>query len=191
GGASRLLAGGLLAAVAIAVAVAAWEVKPHSSTASERSAAVGAPLPNSVAVLPFDTLSPDTKDVYFALGMGDQIVTELTEVGGLRVLSRHSTLRYAGSSKSAAEIARELGVAAVVDGTVSYADGNVRVTTHLSDGATNEIRWSGSYQHELSNSFSIQSDIALDVARALKAELSPVERARVSRPPTTSMPAYL
>jgi tetratricopeptide (TPR) repeat protein len=79
----------------------------------------------------------------------------------------------------------------VLDGTVSYADGRVRVTAHLTNGAANEIQWSGSYEHELSNIFAIQSDIALEVARALKAELSPAERERVKRVPTTSVPAYL
>src|SRR5262245_15875799 len=112
--------------VVVAVAVAAWEVKPHSSAVTERPAAVAAPPSNSVAVLPFDNLSPDPKDAYFALGMNDQIVTELTELGSLHVASRQSALRYAGSPKSASEIANELGVAAVLDGTVSYADGSVR-----------------------------------------------------------------
>jgi DNA-binding winged helix-turn-helix (wHTH) protein/TolB-like protein len=183
------LAAGLLVVI-VAVAVAAWELTPASRIASDRGAASGAPPPNSIVVLPFDNLSPDPKDAYFAFSMGDQILTELTELGGLRVASRQSAAGYAGTQKSAAQIARELGVAAVLDGTVSYADGSVRVTAHLSDGATNEIRWSGSYQHELSNIFAIQSDIALEVAKALKAELSPEERERVTRLPTTSMPAY-
>jgi DNA-binding winged helix-turn-helix (wHTH) protein/TolB-like protein len=181
------LAAGMLAVAALAVA--AWELNPRSLTARE-SPAADTPAPNSVAVLPFDNLSPDPKDAYFALTMNDQVVTELTELGSLRVASRKSALRYAGSAKSGAEIAHELGVATVLDGTVSYADGRVRVTAHLTDGATNEIRWSGSYQHELSNIFAIQSDIALEVARALKAELSPEERERVTRVPTTSLPAY-
>lgn len=174
----------------VAVVVGAWQLKPGSTSVPAQHAAVDAPLPNSVAVLPFDNLSPDPKDAYFALSMGEQIITELTELGGLRVASRQSGLSYAGTQKSASQIAHELGVAAVLDGTVSYADGSVRVTAHLSDGATNEIRWSGSYQHELSNIFAIQSDIALEVARALKAELSPEERERVTRVPTTSLPAY-
>ena len=181
-------AGGLL--VAVVIAIAAWQLRATSKSGLEQRAATAPPLPNSVVVLPFDNLSPDPKDAYFALSMGDQILTELTELGGLRVASRQSAASYAGSQKSAAQIARELRVAAVLDGTVSYADGSVRVTAHLSDGATNEIRWSGSYQHELSNIFAIQSDIALEVARALKAELSPEERERVTRVPTDSLPAY-
>lgn len=176
--------------VAVVAAFAAWQLESGPRSESHRAAADG-PLPNSVVVLPFDNLSPDPKDYYFALGMQDQIVNELTELGGLRVASRTSALRYAGSQKSASEIAQELRVATVLDGTVSYADGRVRVTAHLSDGATNEILWSESYEHELSNIFAIQSDIALEVGRALKAALLPAERERVERVPTTSVPAYL
>jgi TolB-like protein/DNA-binding winged helix-turn-helix (wHTH) protein len=186
------LAAGLF--IVVAVVAAAWQLKPIARSEPERlqspSAPASAPAPNSVAVLPFDNLSPDPQDAYFALSMADQILTELSELRSLRVASRQSVLSYAGSKKSATQIARELGVAAVLDGTVSYADGSVRVTAHLSDGGTNEIRWSGSYQHELSNIFAIQSDIALEVARALKAQLSPEERERVTRVPTTSLPAF-
>jgi tetratricopeptide (TPR) repeat protein len=99
-------------------------------------------------------------------------------------------LGYDGTQKPVPVIARELNVETVLDGSVRYADGQVLVTMHLSDGATNTSLWSDSYAREFSTIFTIQTDIALEVARALKTELLPAERARVVRAPTTSLPAY-
>src|SRR5690606_17202538 len=87
-------------------------------------------------------------------------------------------------------VARELNVETVLDGSVRYADGQVLVTMHLSDGATNTSLWLGSHEHDVSKIIAIQSDIALEMTNALKAELLPAERARVVRAPTTSLPAY-
>ena len=145
---------------------------------------------NSIAVLPFDNLSPDPDDAYFAVGIHEEILSQLTKLGDLRVASRTSVQGYAGTQKPTPEIARELNVETVLDGSVRYADGQVLVTVHLSDGATNATLWSESYEHEFSNIFAIQSEIALNVARALKAELLPAERERVTRVPTTSLRAY-
>jgi TolB-like protein/DNA-binding winged helix-turn-helix (wHTH) protein len=149
-----------------------------------------APAPSSVAVLPFDNLSPDPDDAYFAVGLHEAILSQLANVGGMHVVARASVQGYAGTQKPAPVIARELNVQTVLDGSVRYADGQVLVTMHLADGKTNTSLWSGSYEHELSKIFTIQADIALEVARALQAELLPAERARVVRAPTTSLPAY-
>lgn len=181
-------AAGLVAACGLAIGIYQRAIVPADSTDPP---AARTPAPNSVAVLPFDNLSPDPIDGYFAVGIHDQIVNQLTELGSLRVSSRTAALRYGASQKSVAEIARELKVATILDGTVSYSGGRVRVTAHLSEGATNENLWSESYEHELGNIFAIQSDIALEVARALKTKLLPQERERVERLPTTSLPAYV
>jgi TolB-like protein/DNA-binding winged helix-turn-helix (wHTH) protein len=149
-----------------------------------------APLPSSVAVLPFANLSSDPADAYFAVGLHEAILSQLANVGELHVVARSSVQGYAGTQKPAAVIARELNVETVLDGSVRYADGQVLVTMHLADGATNTSLWSDSYEHELSKIFTIQADIALEVAKALQAELLPGERARVLRAPTTSLPAY-
>ena len=135
-------------------------------------------------------MSPDPDDAYFAVGIHEEILSQLTKLGDLRVASRTSVQSYAGTQKPTPEIARELNVETVLDGSVRYADGRVLVTAHLSDGATNATLWSESYEREFSNIFAIQSDIALNVARALKAELLPAERERVTRVPTTSLRAY-
>ena len=149
-----------------------------------------APPPNSVAVLPFDNLSPDPDDAYFAVGLHEAILSQLANVREMHVVARASVQGYAGTQKPIPVIARELNVETVLDGSVRYADGQVLVTMHLSDGATNTSLWSDSYEHDFSKIFTIQTDIALEVAKALKAELLPAERARVVRAPTTSLPAY-
>ena len=164
----------------------------RAAAPTESADALGAcaPPPNSVAVLPFDNLSPDPDDAYFAVGIHEAILNQLANVRDLHVAARTSVQGYAGTQKPTPVIARELNVETVLDGSVRYADGQVLVTMHLSDGATNASLWSDSYEHEFSNIFAIQSDIALEVARALKAELLPAERERVVRAPTTSLPAY-
>jgi TolB-like protein/DNA-binding winged helix-turn-helix (wHTH) protein len=139
------------------------------------------PNASSVAVLPFDDLSPDHGDAYFAVGMQDEIVNQLTKIRGLRVFP----VPPSGAQRSIRDLGRELNVATVLRGSVQYAGGRVRVSTHLSQTASGQNLWSESYEHDLSDIFRIQSDIALELAQALRVELSPAERARVERVPTT------
>lgn len=148
------------------------------------------PAARSIAVLPFINLSPNEDDAYFAVGIHEEILNQLTKLGSLRVVARTSVQRYATTQKSVPEIARELNVETVMEGSVRYADGRVLVTTQLINGATDAHVWSESYERDFSNIFAIQSDIALKVAQALKATLLPAERERVQRVPTTSLRAY-
>jgi TolB-like protein/DNA-binding winged helix-turn-helix (wHTH) protein len=148
------------------------------------------PPPSSVAVLPFDNLSPDPDDGYFAVGLHEAILSQLANVRGTHVAARASVQGYAGKHVPAPQIARELNVETVLDGSVRYADGQVVVTMHLSDGTTNTSLWSDSYKRDFSEILTIQNDIALEVAKALMTELLPAERARLVRAPTTSVPAY-
>jgi TolB-like protein/DNA-binding winged helix-turn-helix (wHTH) protein len=182
-----------VAAVSIAAACAAAAIGVYWFTTVPKESVditAPAPLPNSIAVLPFVNLSPDPDDAYFAVGIHEELLNQLTKVADLHVASRTSVQSYAGTHKSTPEIASELNVETVLDGSVRYADGQVVVSTRLSDGATNASLWSESYEREFSNIFAIQSDIALSVARALQAELLPAEREQVTRPPTTSLRAY-
>jgi TolB-like protein/DNA-binding winged helix-turn-helix (wHTH) protein len=187
----RLPVRGIFAAVAVlcAVAVGAYWFATRPTEAIGRGAPAPPP-PHSIAVLPFDNLSPDPDDAYFAVGIHEEILNQLTKLGDLRVASRTSVQSYAGTQKATPEIARELNVETVLDGSVRYADGQVRVSTRLSGGASNTTLWSESYDREFSNIFAIQSEIALNVARALKTELLPAEREQVTRAPTTSLRAY-
>jgi TolB-like protein/DNA-binding winged helix-turn-helix (wHTH) protein len=179
-----------LATAAACALVAITIYWPDSERKDSTASAEAAPLPNSVALLPLVNLSPDSDDAYFAVGIHEELLNQLTKIRDLRVASRTSVQSYAATQKSTPEIARELNVESVLDGSVRYAEGRVVVTTRLSDGVTNTTLWSESYEREFSNIFAIQSDIALNVARALRAELRPAEREHVTRVPTTSLRAY-
>ena len=137
-------------------------------------------MPRSVAVVPFENLSPDPDDAFFAVGMQDEIVSQLTKIG-LRVFP----IRGLNAQGSIADAGRDLNVRAVLGGSVHYAKERVRVNAHLSDPASGESLWSDSYDRELDDIFAVQSAIALDVADALRVELSDAERQRVERMPTT------
>jgi TolB-like protein len=177
-----------IAAACIVTAVGAYWLTTVPTESAENVAP--APLPNSIAVLPFDNLSPAPDDAYFAVGLHEAILSQLANVSEMRVIARASVQGYDGTEKPIPMIARELNVETVLDGSVRYADGQVLVTMHRSDGATNTSLWSDSYEREFATIFTIQNDIALEVARALRAELLPAERARVVRAPTTSLAAY-
>jgi TolB-like protein/DNA-binding winged helix-turn-helix (wHTH) protein len=180
-------AAGLVATLGLAFGIY-WRAAAPTEPAD--AVAAYAPPRSSVAVLPFANLSPDPDDAYFAVGLHEAILSQLANVREMHVVARASVQGYAGTQKPTPVVARELNVETVLDGSVRYADGQVLVTMHLSDGATNTSLWSDSYEHDFSKIFTIQNDIALEVARALKAELLPAERARVVRAPTTSLPAY-
>ena len=153
------------AALLLAVAAGYWLVG-----AMERPP----PLPKSVAVLPFENWSPDPAQAYFAIGMQEAIVSQLLKINGLRVFRVQS---------ADPEILRRLNVEAALGGSVSYADGRVRVSPHLARTATDESLWSDSYERAEGGIFAIQSSIALDVARALRVELSASERQRIEHTP--------
>jgi len=150
----------------------------------------GAVLPNSVAVLPFDNLSPDPSDAFFAAGLHDEILSQLAKLRNLSVISRTSMLRYADSDLSIPEIARELNVGTVMEGSVRYSNGRVRITTQLIDAATDKHLWSETYEREFSDIFAIESDIAMNIANALEAEFSLEEQRSIEAPLTNSPEAY-
>jgi TolB-like protein/DNA-binding winged helix-turn-helix (wHTH) protein len=184
----RMLAAGAVAmGFALAAIGAYWFANIGSGTADTTKPE---PFLNSIAVLPFTNLSPNPDHAYFAVGIHEELLNQLTKIEDLRVASRTSVQGYAGTQKATPEIARELNVETVLDGSVRYAEGQVAVTVRLSDGASNTLVWSQSYEFEFSDILAIQSEIALNVARALKAELLPAERDQVTRAPTTSLRAY-
>ncbi|MGD8340076.1 MAG: hypothetical protein PVH89_04805 [Gammaproteobacteria bacterium] len=142
-------------------------------------------LPNSIAVLPLENLSPNPDDAYFAAGIHEEILNYLAKIEDLSVIARTSVRRYAGTDKPIAEIAAELGVSTVMEGSVRYAGDRVRVTTQLIDAATENHLWSETYERELADVFAIQADIAMHVAAALRAELTTVEKRSIEELPTT------
>jgi len=147
-------------------------------------------LPNSVAVLPFENLTLDSEYSFFAPGIHDTILKELAKIRDMNVIARTSVLQYADGQTSIEQIAEDLRVETVMEGSVQYAEGRVLVTAQLIDPSTNTHLWSESYDRELEGIFEIQADIATRIAMALEAELLPSEQASIKRVPTDSPEAY-
>ena len=147
-------------------------------------------LRNSVAVLPLENLSPNPDDAYFAAGIHEEILNYLGKIKDLNVIARTSVKRYQDTDKPIGEIATELGVGTVMEGSVRYAGERVRVTAQLIDAATENHLWSEVYERDLADVFAIQADIAAKIAQALAAECSVAERESIEKLPTSSPEAY-
>ena len=146
-------------------------------------------LPHSVAVLPFDNLSPDPDDAYFAYGIHESIINDLAKIQAMNVIARPSVIRYAESEMSMKEIAEELNVGAIMGGSVRYAGDRVRISAQLLNPQTNVQIWADQYDRDLADVFTVQSDIAQRIARALEAELLPREQEGFSKAATKSAEA--
>ncbi len=135
----------------------------------------------SLAVLPLDNLSNDASQDYFADGMTDALITELAKIGTLRVISRSSTMLFKGKRKPMPEIARELNVDAVVEGSVLRSGDRVKIATQLFHAATGQNLWSESYERDLRDVLSLQSEVARGIVQEIKIKLTPQEDASLSR----------
>lgn len=181
------LGGGVLAFALWGVIAAAWVVF-GAGTRSAADRDEGLP---SIAVLPFENLSPDPEaEQYFADGIHDELLRELARVAGLKVVSRTSVLAYRGTTKRVPEIAAELGVGAILEGTVRRADDRIRLTAQLIDGRDDTHLWAETYERDLADIFAVQSDLALRIAEGVGARLSPEEEEGLGRRPTASVEAY-
>ena len=165
-------------------------VVPVPPSARAGAATTRTVLPNSVGVLPFANLSPNADDAYFAAGIHEEILNYLAKLKSLSVIGRTSMMRYAETDKSSPEIATELNVATVMEGSVRYANGRVRVTTQLNDGVTGAHLWSEAYERDFKDIFAIQADVAMSVANALNAAFSPEEQQRIEAVPNVSADTY-
>lgn len=144
----------------------------------------------SIAVLPFTNMSASSENEFFSDGVTEEILTTLARIQGLKVISRTSVMQYKGTSKPLPQIARELGVATVLEGSVRQAGRRVRITAQLIDAASDQHLWAERYDRELEDIFEIQSDVAGKIVEALKGQLTTRERARISGRPTESLEAY-
>jgi eukaryotic-like serine/threonine-protein kinase len=133
----------------------------------------------SIAVLPLTNLSRDPEQEYFSDGMTEALIADLAKVGALKVISRTSVMRYKGSTKPLPEIARELGVKAIVEGSVLQAGDRVRITAKLIDATADTLLWGETYERELTNVLSLQGEVARAVVQHVKIKLTPQERARL------------
>jgi adenylate cyclase len=146
--------------------------------------------PPRLAVLPLANISPDPKDEYFADGLTEELITGLSRLHSLRVIARTSVSQYKTTAKSVRQVGAELGVGAVLEGSVRRAGDRLRITLQLIDTTTEEHRWAETYDRELKDVFEIQADIAERTARALRLELVGPEREAVRRRPMRNLEAY-
>ena len=147
-------------------------------------------LEKSVAVLPFTNLSNDPEQEYFSDGVVEAILNHLYKVGDLKVISSTSTKRYKNTKLPIKEIARELGVSSILEGSVQKIGNNVRITTQLIDAKTDMHLWSEIYDKDISDIFVIQSEVAQNVAMELKAKLTSEEKEQIGKNYTNNTEAY-
>jgi TolB-like protein/DNA-binding winged helix-turn-helix (wHTH) protein/Tfp pilus assembly protein PilF len=148
------------------------------------------PKIESIAVLPFENLSGDLNQEYFADGMTEELITNLGKISALDVISRTSVMRYKGTRKPLPEIARELNVDTIVESAVRSSGGRVRITVQLIDARTDHHLWAQSYERNMGDVLAMQRDIALAIAREVQAELTPQEQTRFARDRPVKPEAY-
>ena len=145
----------------------------------------------SIAVLPFENLSEEKANAFFADGVQDEILTHLARIADLKVISRTSVMQYkSGAPRNLREIGQQLGVAHVVEGSVQRAANKVRVNAQLIDARNDAHLWAQTYDRDLADVFAIQSEIAKAIADQLQAKLSPNEKKAIEQPPTTDLAAF-
>jgi TolB-like protein/Flp pilus assembly protein TadD len=173
-----------LTAIGLAIsAVAGFFLFPRAS---------GRGIEKSIAVLPFQSLSDEKENAYFADGIQDDILTNLSKISDLKVISRMSVMSYRGDAlRNAREIGKALGVGALLEGSVRRAGNRVRVSVQLINANNDEHIWAEDYDRDLTDVFAIQTDLAQKIASALQAKLSPNEKERLDRQPTKDPNAYL
>ena len=183
-----LLATGVLVVAGLAAALFYYKQQEGSSRLSGDKTAR---LEKSVAVLPFESISANKDDAYFADGMQDEILNHLAKIAQLKVISRTSVMQYrAGAKRDLRQIANALGVANVLEGVVRRNANRVRITTELIDARNDNTIWADSYDRDLTDVFAIQSEIAEAIARKLTATLTPTEQQMIERKPTENLAAY-
>lgn len=147
-------------------------------------------LGKSIAVLPFENLSEDKANAFFANGIQDEIITRLAKVAALKVISRTSTQQFESKPSNLPQIAKELGVGAILEGSVQKVGDRIRVNVQLIQAATDSHLWAESYDRQLLDILEAESEIAREVASALSATLSPEEKTRIEKRPTNNVEAY-
>ena len=167
---------------------------PPSTSALPEATATAFPtaIPEkSIAVLPFDNLSDEKENAFFADGVQDEILTGLSRVADLKVISRTSTMQYKTTAeRNVRKIANALGVAHVLEGTVQRAGGRVRVSAQLIDARTDRQLWAERYDRDVADVFAIESELAGKIVAQLQAKISPSEKAAIEKPSTTDLAAY-
>jgi serine/threonine protein kinase/tetratricopeptide (TPR) repeat protein len=181
---------GIAALLLVALAGVYFGVWRPGSSPRLQSHAAAVPE-KSVAVLPFENLSKDEENAFFAGGVQDEILSDLAKIADLKVISRTSVMKYkSGPERNLREIAKTLGVSHVVEGSVQRAGGRVRVSAQLIDARNDTHLWAEHYDRDVADVFAVQTEIAQQIADQLKANLSPAEKAAIVERPTSDLVAY-
>jgi TolB-like protein/DNA-binding winged helix-turn-helix (wHTH) protein len=168
----------------VAIGLAAWLAWQYSYAKS------AVPSIRSIAVLPMQNLSGDAAQEYFADGMTDELITDLAKVGGLRVISRTSVMRYKGTKKGLPEIARELNVDGIVEGSVMRSGERVRITAQLLHAPSDRHLWADSYERDLGDVLRLQNEVAQAIAWQVRAQLTPQQQAQLRSARPVNPEAY-
>jgi serine/threonine protein kinase/Tfp pilus assembly protein PilF len=193
----RYKQGSLLAVATVILGVWAFfifhtlQTSRTSTATAQQSGSNPAPPDKSIAVLPFENLSSDPNNAFFADGVQDEILTDLARIADLKVIGRTSVMQYkSGVARNMSRIGQQLGVAHLVEGTVQRSGNRVRVNTQLVDARTDRRIWAQIYERDLADVFAIESEIATAIAAELDAKLSPNEKSDIERPVTGNIPAF-
>jgi len=173
--------------ITLAAALAGWNWRDSFPRIIRPSRS---PVIHSLAVLPLENLTGDASQEFFADGMTDALITDLAQLGALRVISRTSIMRYKGMRKPLPEIARELGVDGIIEGTVVRSAGRIRITSQLIYAPSDQHLWAHSYERDVGDLVTLQGEVAQAIAREVRAALTPEQRTRLSARVTTNPSAY-
>ena len=185
----RVLA--MTAVIAMAIGLLLWIFFPGQSSQSfENSLVYPLPAEPSIAVLPFDNMSSDLDQDYFADGITEDIITDLSQLRGLFVIDRHSTFTYKNKAVDARQVSQELGIRYILEGSVRKAGDQVRATAQLIDALTGDHVWAKRYDRRLADIFALQDDIRSDIVASLDVELSEGEQSKIWRSTTNNPEAY-
>ena len=189
----RKLLGITVALAVLAAGLLAWQLlrtKPVAPIASAPALVTSIISDKSIAVLPFDNLSEEKSNAYFAEGIQDEILTRLSKIASLKVISRSSTQKYKSAPDNLREVGRQLGVANLLEGSVQKIANAVHVNVQLIRAATDEHLWAESYNRKLDDVFGVEAEVATSIAEQLKAQLSGTEQKALTDKPTQNAAAY-
>jgi adenylate cyclase len=171
-----------------------WKWHPETASSPAKAQAAQPPVAKtdrpSIAILPFTNMSGDSEQEYFSDGITEDIITDLSKVGGLLVIARNSSFAYKGKNADIRSVGRELGVGSVLEGSIRRAGNRVRITAQLIDAADGGHIWAERYDRDLTDIFAVQDEVTLEIVNALKVALSPAEKARVVEAATGSVAAH-
>jgi TolB-like protein/DNA-binding winged helix-turn-helix (wHTH) protein/Tfp pilus assembly protein PilF len=178
--------------ISVVLLAASWAIVHYrgASKPAERTSVVVSPVIHSLVVLPLENLSGDKEQEYFADGMTDALITNLAQIGSLRVISRTSAMHFKGSKETLPQIGRDLQIDAVVEGTVTRGENRVRVTAQLVEASSDHHLWARTYERDLKNVLALQDEIAQDITEQIRVKLTPKERSLLMQVHAVDPEAY-